>query len=85
MKIIVKGTSYLRNLYDDFEILLDREQNLVFYDCEYRFLSESNGLMIILHVKDKKGDIKKLGIPTSDVLAILVIESKGARVIPLAI
>lgn len=70
MKLVVKSTSYLRHLSDDFEIQTDLQTNLVFDNCDYGFLDRSNGLMIVLGVKDRKGDVKKLCIPTSDVLAI---------------
>ena len=83
MEIIVKGTSYLRHLHDDFDIQIDPHNNLVFDGCEYRFLSQSNSLMIVLEVKDRKGVAKKLCIPTSDVLAIFPIDPKGSQVTPL--
>ena len=85
MKVIVKGTSYLRHLSDDFEIQADSQTNLVFDDCDYGFLDRSNGLMIVLQAKDRKGDVKKLCIPTSDVLAIFQDEPKDSRVNPLTI
>lgn len=85
MKIIVKSTSYLRHLSDDFEIQTDLQTNLVFDNCEYGFLDRSNGLMIVLEVKDRKGDVKKLCIPTSDVLAIFPNEPTDSRVTPLMV